>query len=232
MTQQSSQLESNGAKGLLREVLLRPWLLIGLGIAVLALFTFAWLAKEMREGDTQRLDTAARSWVHQFASPSVTRAMTAISMLGYGVLLIGLVLAIVIFLMLKWKRAVIWLALTMAGALALELALKHAFHRLRPEPFFGPSPTSFSFPSGHALSSFCFYFVLAGLITARIQSLALRVFVWMLAAVVVAAVGLSRIYLGVHYPSDVIAGYLAAAMWVGTVLALDHLRQATKGEPS
>ncbi|HYL93723.1 MAG TPA: phosphatase PAP2 family protein [Alphaproteobacteria bacterium] len=218
----------NEDHGFLRDALLRPWLLSGLGVAVLALFTFAWLAKEMLEGDTARFDSGVRTWIHQFASPGVTRAMTAISMMGYGALIVAFVLAIALFLVMKWKRAAAWLALTMAGAVALDIVLKQAFHRIRPEPFFGSAPPSFSFPSGHALASFCFYFVMAGLISTRVQSWMLRVIVWTAAALVVAAIGVSRIYLGVHYPSDVIAGYLAAAMWVGTVIAADRLRQVAK----
>ncbi len=52
--------------------------------------------------------------------------------------------------------------------------------------------------------------------------------IWTMAAILVIAIGLSRIYLGVHYPSDVIAGYLAATVWVGTVIVLDHLRKVRK----
>jgi membrane-associated phospholipid phosphatase len=66
--------------------------------------------------------------------------------------------------------------------------------------------------------------VLAGLIAARTRSVFLRVAVGIAAAVLVIAIGLSRIYLGVHYPSDVIAGYLAAAVWVTTLLVLDRWR--------
>lgn len=198
--------------------------LISLAAAVLSLFLFGWIANEMREGDTLRFDLAVRSWVHQFASPGMTRAMTAISLLGYNILIVELVIALAIFLFLRWRRAAIWLAITMAGALALDLALKYAFHRPRPTPFFGAPLSSFSFPSGHALCSFCFYAVLAGLIAARVQSLALRILVGLIAAVLVIAIGLSRIYLGMHYPSDVIAGYLAAAMWVSTMLVLDRWR--------
>jgi undecaprenyl-diphosphatase len=66
--------------------------------------------------------------------------------------------------------------------------------------------------------------VLAGLIAARTRSLFLRLAVGVAAAVMVTAIGLSRIYLGVHYPSDVIAGYLAAAVWVTTLLVLDRWR--------
>jgi undecaprenyl-diphosphatase len=62
-------------------------------------------------------------------------------------------------------------------------------------------------------------------LSARTKSLAWRLAIWIAAAVLVIAIGLSRIYLGVHYPSDVIAGYLAAAVWVGTVIVLDHVRK-------
>lgn len=198
--------------------------LLSLAVAVLALFLFGRLASEMREGDTERFDLAVRSWVHQFASPGVTRAMTAISLLGYEILIVVLVLALAVFLFLGWRHAAGWLAVSMAGALALDLALKYAFHRPRPQPFFGAAPPSYSFPSGHALCSFCFYVVLAGLIAARTRSLALRIAVGIAAAVLVIAIGLSRIYLGMHYPSDVVAGYLAAAVWVATLLVLDRWR--------
>jgi undecaprenyl-diphosphatase len=120
------------------------------------------------------------------------------------------------------------MAVSMAGALALDLALKYSFHRPRPQPFFGAAPHSYSFPSGHALCSFCFYAVLAGLIAARTRSLVLRVTAGVAAAVLVIAIGISRIYLGMHYPSDVIAGYLAAAVWVATLLVLDRWRVRRK----
>src|SRR5262245_35887147 len=196
-----------------------------LAAAVLSLFLFGWIAGEMREGDTLKFDHAVRNWVHQFASPAMTRVMTAISLLGYNLLIVALVIALAAFLFLRWRRAAAWLAISMAGALALDLALKYAFQRPRPQPFFGAAPHSFSFPSGHALCSFCFYAVLAGLIAARTRSMFLRVAVGVTAAALVIAIGLSRIYLGVHYPSDVIAGYLAAAMWVATLLVLDRWRE-------
>ena len=196
-----------------------------LTIAVGTLFLFGWLAEEMLKGATLRFDLAVRDRVHQFASPAMTRAMTAISLLGYNILIVALVVAIAAFLFVGWRRAAGWLAVTMAGALALDLALKFAFRRPRPQVFFGVAPHSYSFPSGHALCSFCFYGVLAGLIAARTRWPALRVAVGVIAAMLVAAIGLSRIYLGMHYPSDVVAGYLAAAMWVSGLLVLDRWRK-------
>jgi undecaprenyl-diphosphatase len=199
-----------------------------LAAAMLALFLFAWLGNEVLQGDTQHFDQVIRVWVHGFASPGMTRAMNAVSLLGYNVLIAELAIALAVFGWLRWRRGAVWLAVAMAGSLVLDLTLKYIYHRTRPTAYFGTAPHSYSFPSGHALCSFCFYGVMAGLLSARTKPLAWRVVIWVVASTLVIAIGLSRIYLGVHYPSDVLAGYLAAAVWVGTVIVLDHVRRVRK----
>ncbi|HLH06053.1 MAG TPA: phosphatase PAP2 family protein [Terriglobales bacterium] len=192
--------------------------------AILCLLLFSWLAHEVFEGETMRFDAAIRNWVHQFASPSLTCAMFAISWMGAVGLGLLLLISVIVFFAIRWNRAAVWLMLSMAGADLLIVSLKLTFHRPRPTAFFGGEPHSFSFPSGHSLASFCFYLVLAGLISSRVSSKLARVAIWIASGIMVAAIGLSRVYLGVHYPSDVIAGYLGAAVWVGTLLAADHVR--------
>jgi undecaprenyl-diphosphatase len=204
---------------------MRAVILGSLVAAMLALLLFSWLADEVFEGDARRLDDFVRAWVHQFASPTLTSVMTVISHLGSGALALVFVIAFIVFLRVHWRRAAMWLLLSMAGGLVLELTLKHAYHRARPSPFFGAVPHTYSFPSGHSLLSFCIYGVLAGLLSARIRSAAWRALVWIVAAVLVLAIGLSRIYLGVHYPSDVIAGYLAGAVWISGLIAADRVHK-------
>ena len=204
-------------------------ILSSLGAAVLALFLFAWLGNEMLQGDTQHFDQMIREWMHRYASQGMTSVMNAISLLGYNILIVELAIALAIFAWLRWRRALLWLAVAMTGSLVLDLTLKYIYHRTRPTAYFGMAPHSYSFPSGHALCSFCFYGVMAGLLSARIKSLAWRLLIWVAAVALVIAIGVSRIYLGVHYPSDVVAGYLAATVWVGTVIVLDHVRRVRKG---
>jgi len=199
--------------------------LISLAVAVLSLFLFAWIAESVSHGQTGGFDFAVRMRIHEYASPGLTKVMTAVSFLGGAGLTLGAILAAVLFLyFFHWRRAALWLVVTILGALVLDLTLKYAFHRARPTPFFAAVPRSYSFPSGHALFSFCFYGVLAGLLAGRTRSRLARALIWTGAAVLVASIGLSRIYLGVHYPSDVLAGYLAASLWVSTLLALDRMR--------
>lgn len=203
-------------------------IVISLAVAILCLFLFVWLGREMRAGDTLRFDEAIRNWVHQFASPGMTTFMKIVSMMGAQILAAELLIAFLVFARLRWKRAAFWLAIAMIGALVLEASLKYAYHRIRPQAYFVPEPASYSFPSGHSLTSFCFYGVLAGLLTDRIKSLPWRIAIWTVAALLIILIGLSRIYLGVHYPSDVLAGYLAATVWVGTIIVLDHVRKVRK----
>jgi undecaprenyl-diphosphatase len=202
---------------------------VSLAITALTLILFSWIAEEMLEGDTLLFDASVRGFVHSFSSPGLTKVMFALSFMGATGMMAILVAAVVLFLVKRWHRALGWLALTMLGATALDFALKYGFHRARPVPFFGPVPHTYSFPSGHALFSFCFYGVMAGLINARVRPRWLRIAVWCAAAVMVLGIGLSRIYLGVHYPSDVIAGYLAGAIWVGAMITIDRLRKTRSG---
>lgn len=209
-------------------VLLETTLLLSLALAVLSLFLFGWIAESVSHQRAEKFDLAVRSRVHHYASPNLTRVMLAASFMGSEGLAVAALVAFAVFRRYRWRRAAIWLVVTLAGALVLDVSLKVAFHRSRPVPFVGPIPNTYSFPSGHALFSFCFYGVLAGLLTGRIRSLAVRSLIWLVAALLVLSIGLSRIYLGVHYPSDVIAGYLTGTIWVTTMIVLDRWRRHRK----
>lgn len=209
-------------------------LLAALAVAVGGLIFFGWLTDEMLEGDTSSFDDAVRSSVHQYAAPALTTVMQIASFLGSTVFLTSFGIGVfVVFWLLKRRRAATLFAVTMLGSSILLITLKTAFHRARPEPFFDTLlPASYSFPSGHSLMSCCFYGVLAAIITTRIERRFYKIIIWLAAVLLVALVGLSRVYLGVHYPSDVLAGYTAAFVWVVAVAATDrflrHRRAITK----
>lgn len=197
---------------------------ISLLAAMLSLLLFAWLAEEVLESETLRFDNYVRAAVHSWASPVLTRLMQIMSWIGSINFLGGFILlCVVVFLYVRWRRAALLVLVAVAGAIPLDTILKATFHRARPVPFFGtPLPASFSFPSGHALFSVCVFGVLAAVTAARVRQPWLRAVVWIIAAALVVLIGLSRIYLGVHYPSDVVAGYLAAAIWVSTIAVVDR----------
>jgi undecaprenyl-diphosphatase len=208
-----SSEEQRVKRGLLRIIPL------SLLIAVACLFLFSWIAEEMLEQDTRHFDGYLRNAVHHVALPNLTSFMAAITNMGSWMALgpVGVVVLWVLLARKKHREAVL-LIVTVAGGLVLDGALKLGFHRTRPQPFFGiPVPKTYSFPCGHALGSFCFYGVLAWIATRYVANRQRRTLVWTAAVVLIGLIGLSRIYLGVHYPSDVIAGYAAAAVWVTAV---------------
>ena len=189
--------------------------LVGLGVAVLALFLLGWLADEMLEGSTMAFDLRVRAATHALASPGLTHTLGLVSRLGGpSVLMVLGGMLTAVFVGHRWWRGAIVLFVAMAGATVLDTSLKLAFHRARPAPYFGYAlPGSYSFPSGHALFAFCFFTAGAALLAPRLQHPALRWLVWAVAASLVLAIGFSRIYLGVHYPSDVLAGWTAGLCW-------------------
>ena len=181
---------------------------------------FGWLAVARRSGATQRFDLTIRTAVHRSASPPTTVLARVLATLGSPIFLsVIFAIAILAFDRVASKRAAVSLAEVMAGAVVCNAGLKRLIHCPRPEPFFGTDPSSYSFPSGHALYSLCFYGVLAGVLAVHTPERAARIAICVAAAALVAGIGLSRVYLGVHYPSDVIAGYLGAAFVLSAVFA-------------
>ncbi len=198
-----------------------------------ALLLFLWLGLEVRQGALQPFDDAIRTAVHAWTTPWLTTLMRGFTQMGQPAFLI--VLGMLIIATHVWTgrpRTALLFFVTVAGAEVLDQLLKREFHRVRPVAFFGiAEPMGYSFPSGHALVSCTFFGVLAVVAAARTKSRARRWLYFAAASAITGAIGLSRIYLGVHYPSDVLGGYLAAAVWVLTVASVRRLRRLRKPMP-
>ena len=191
-------------------------LLLGLAAAIGALVFFGWLTDEVLEGDSRHFDEVTRAAVHQLASPAMTVIMRFLSFVGSTIVLtIGTIIIVVWFAMRKWGREAKLFTATMIGGGLLNVTLKLTFKRARPEPFFDLTPPeTYSFPSGHSLASACFFGALAALLTARIKNRRTKLIVWIVCAAMFLSIGFSRIYLGVHHTTDVIAGFVAALIWI------------------
>lgn len=204
----------------------------GFIVCLLGVIAFGMLADEMGEGDTGRFDAFIREGVNSFATDWLTPVMIFFSFVGDWPFLtfLGIVL-FAFFLYIKWKREAVIFFITNIGELVLNLSLKGIYQRQRPEAFFGYElPPSYSFPSGHALGAFCFFGILAWILAANVESIRSKVAIYAASAFLILSIGLSRIYLGVHYPSDIVAGYLVASVWTLTVIFAD--RSLTKHRKS
>lgn len=186
------------------------------GLPTVALIVFAWLALAVPLGQTLLFDIAVRDHIHDWASPPLTAVMLSVTEMGEPLFLAIVTLSIAWPLAVKGgKRQVLKLAVATLTALLADELLKLLFHRIRPAAFFGYlEPASYSFPSGHAMLSTCYYGLLAAILAARIQARAGRAVLWAAGVILVAAIGFSRLYLGVHYATDVIAGYALGIVWI------------------
>jgi undecaprenyl-diphosphatase len=201
---------------------------IGLLAAAVALLLFVWLGYQVRSGQPTAFDLTVRAAVRSRETAELTRVMWGASVHGEPVRLLPLGLAAAAaFLLRGWRRGAWLVVVTLAGAALLDLGLKELFARARPQAFFDyyPAPRSFSFPSGHALFATCFFGGIAVLLTHRLRGWLSRILVWVTALVLIALIGGSRVYLGVHYPTDVIGGLAVGIVWVASVALGDRLAE-------
>jgi undecaprenyl-diphosphatase len=200
---------------------------IGLVAAAVALALFVWLGYQIRYGEPPAFDLATRAAVQSWATADLTRIMWGASTFGapLGLLPLGLA-AGGAFLYRGWRRGAWLVVITLVGAAVLDVGLKALFARVRPEAFFGyPAPSSYSFPSGHALVATCFFGGVAVLLSHRLRWTLAQILVWAAAVALILLIGVSRIYLGVHYPTDVMGGFAVGTVWVASVALGDRLAE-------
>ena len=198
---------------------------IGLLAAAVALGGFAWLGYQVHSGEPTPMDLMVRAWVRSLETEGLTDLMWAASVYGAPVRLAPLGLAAAVaFLLREWRRGAVLVAVTLGGAIILNTGLKMLFARARPEAFFDyyPAPDSYSFPSGHALFATCFFGGIAVLMAHRLEIRTGQVLIWLVALVLIFLISVSRIYLGVHYPTDVIGGFAVGVIWVIAVALGDR----------
>ena len=192
------------------------YIILGFFLSAGMLYLFLNLAwKTFFKASTVLFDDAFIWLVRYYANPVLDKFMLFITDIGFGkgyAIIVGTT-----FAMLAYKKRwhdVSALAICLAGAGLLSVFLKNSFQRIRPDSFFLVQETSFSFPSGHALATMCFYGMLAFFLMREAKSWPVRLLIATLAVILSLIIGLSRIYLGVHYPTDVVAGYAVGFMWL------------------
>ena len=197
------------------------WLCIGLGVCLL-LWGFLKLASEVTEGETTGLDVRILHALRKADDPGrpigpawLENSMLDVTAIG-GPTVLGLVVVSVVgFLLLqtRYHTAIVVLVTAASGEFA-NMALKNVF--LRPRPTVVPhlrDVVSTSFPSGHAMESAIIYLTLGAMLMRLAERRITKVYCMGMAVFVTVAVGISRVYLGVHYPTDVIAGWMFGFFW-------------------
>lgn len=190
--------------------------LVLLFLTVLApLAAVGGLADEVWEGEGLPFDRPILEWLHARATSTLDSLMLFFSQVGAPRPMVIFFVAVLAFLLWRRRRGdAVFFALGVAGAMALNFVAKLVFGRARPDLWVSLAPElDYSFPSGHAMGAMA---VVAALVALTWRT-GWRWPVLLGGGLFVALVGLSRLYLGVHYPSDVLTGWLASLAWVGGV---------------
>jgi undecaprenyl-diphosphatase len=203
---------------------------IALLVGVTALWGFVWLASEVLEQEFASLNHDVLIWVHSYATPTLTRIAFAFTDLGsvVGVTLLTCTLGLFFIYNRRFMDALTLLVLVIGGGV-LVFTLKNAFGQIRPHVFTPLAvEKAFSFPSGHSLLSFCFWGFLAVWLVIQKPRELWRWLVGLVCLAIAGMVALSRLYLGVHWPTDVVAGMLAAAFWIAVCFSGQRIAVARR----
>ena len=212
------------------------------GLLALALLGGAFLniAEEVAEGDTSAIDQAILTLLRQPGSPHepigphwLTVAAADLTALG-SIAVLGVVVLVVgaLFAAIGKARQALIVVVASAGAIVWSEGLKAVFDRARPEAaFHAVEVVNSSFPSGHAMLSASVYLTLGALASRFSGRLKIRVFALAAAIAVTLTVGLTRLFLGVHWPTDVLAGWCVGAAWALGCWLAEGLWERRHGRP-
>ncbi|MDM5293387.1 phosphatase PAP2 family protein [Peribacillus simplex] len=195
---------------------LKQQLTIAFIVSVLSLIGFSFIAFTISANEYLKFDEVVIALVQGLESPLLTSIMKFFTYIGSTSALIILSLFILFFLykVLKHRLELILFSAVIIGSPLLNFMVKLFFRRARPDLHRLIEIGGYSFPSGHAMNAFSLYSILTFLLWRHITAKWARVLLILFSMSMILSIGISRIYLGVHYPSDIIAGYLAGGFWI------------------
>ncbi len=196
----------------------------GLFVWLLSLFTFYWLFYGVETNALIPFDNKIINQFYLSRSPLLTNLMIVISALGREIpIIFGALFTFALFFIIKHQKEALIFAFITGLAPLMSTILKLIFHRPRPPLYLHTQFTNldFSFPSGHAFGSLVFYFTLSYFVYYLTKSEKLGLCIFVLSIILVSLIGISRIYLGVHYPTDVLAGFAGGIFWLSSLFLIN-----------
>jgi len=195
-------------------------------VFMLLIVAFVELTEEVFEGETLLYDEAILNGINSFSTPFFDTFFVIITQLGgvFGIIALTTILLVILLRRKLYQKALI-VGATVAGAAVLNIVLKLIFERTRPDLWEQlVVETSFSFPSGHSMITAALGLSLIFICwNTRYRWLAV-----VLGSSFIIVIGFSRLYLGVHYPTDVLAGWVVSAAWLSTVVTIVNVNLLRK----
>lgn len=198
---------------------------IALIIVVGGINLFIDLTESMHSDGLVAYDSKVTEFVTSFRNPGLTQFMQAITHVGdlYGYIVLTFICTVAFYLIFRNWRYVLEMIFVLAISGLSNSALKQVINRARPDVEHLVSVATLSYPSGHAMSAISFYGFLIYLIYNIRMKAVFKISLIVLFSLMIFLIGVSRIYLGVHFPSDVAGGYIAGLIWVIFCIVLFHI---------
>ncbi|MBD7984018.1 phosphatase PAP2 family protein [Sporosarcina sp. Sa2YVA2] len=196
--------------------LLSARLLLALTLCILFGGMFAYIARGIRRETITDFDSAIITIVQGWEADWLTPIMKAFTFIGSTTVVLFLIVAgfAILLFVVRNRAEAFFFFFALGGTGVLNQILKFIFKRERPDLHRLIDITGFSFPSGHTMMAFSLYAVISYILWRHIRTYTSKILLILFAALMFGMIGLSRIYLGVHYPSDVIGGTMASAFWM------------------
>lgn len=213
--------KSNSAQVLLPEIF------IGTILTSILLTIFFYLATLVQRNEFNFFDERIITILYSLRSPFLTHIMSLFTFFGGKIFIGSTIVAIIFYLMKRHTIYAYLFAFVLFTGIGVNLFLKNLYER--PRPFLDPLvfEATYSFPSGHSMNSFIFYATIAFFIYRKSKNKNIGFVLVFLFSLIVVTIGVSRIYLGAHYPSDVIAGWVAGCCWFVLMVLFEKLLTIT-----
>ena len=196
-------------------------IIVGMLSSISLAYLFLKITDEVADKDTQFIDTTLSTLIYHLRTPLLTKIMIIITSFGAAYTLIALMFISIALLLHRHRKEALLFSLVSVMSLGINTLLKIVI--ARPRPMLSPliTASSYSFPSGHSLNSLVFYAMLSCYMYHFTHNKLLSSIIALLSVIIIICIGFSRVYLGVHYPSDIIGGYFIGLWCLGTAFFID-----------
>lgn len=204
-------------------ILLFSEILIGMILSISSFLLFAKISRGVLNDKYFNLDLAITSFFYAIRSPLLTQIMEFFSFLGKDVWIFSSAPIIIILAVKKHKKEAFLFSIALIMGYVINISIK--WFIARPRPLISPLmlESFYSFPSGHSMDSFVFYSLVAFFVFRFTRNKKLSITISILSLMLVVLISISRVYLGVHYPTDVIAGMIGGFWWVVTLIFFEKI---------
>lgn len=200
----------------------------GASIVAFAFACVLYLGEDILEKQVISFDVSIVHFIYAYRSPVLTTAMLGVTALGSATSFLILSIAVFLYLYKKQQKEAILFTFIFLSASGLNLLLKIFFARPRPTLMPLVIERSYSFPSGHSMNSLVFYMMLSYFVYRNTKNVKLTALISIFSLIIVGLIGLSRVYLGAHYPSDVLAGYATGILWCTSIIMIEKYIHAMR----